>query len=76
MNRVVENCFSTRKISFELHKNIQDLRKSFYAFNVSETLKIHILINHVEKCLEYIDNVGLGVWAEQAGESIYTPRIP
>ncbi len=36
------------------------------------TLKIHILIEHLEQCLNFLDEEsGLGYWSEQSGESIH-----
>lgn len=72
MNKVVDSCFSTRKVSENLDLHLEMLKKCFYAVpHVSETLKIHILLNHIQECVKFIDNEGLGIWSEQAGESIH-----
>lgn len=72
MNKVVHGCFSTKKVSTDINKHLEELSKCFYAIpNLSETLKIHILLNHVEDSIDFINNQGLGLWSEQAGESIH-----
>lgn len=76
MNKVVECCFSARKVGPSLEKDMKILRKAIDDLevinDVSETLKIHVLKEHVEQSLRYIDhNNGLGYWSEQAGESIH-----
>lgn len=73
MNEVVHSCFSTtRKNNVDLAKNIEDLKKFFDATDVSESLKIHIILNHILQCLSFLDdNDGFGLWSEQVGESIH-----
>ena len=72
MNKVEEDCFSTRKASPDTSKHISELKTLFEGSDLHETLKIHVILNHVEDCLATIeDNQGLGLWSEQAGESIH-----
>lgn len=73
MNKVVESCFSTKKYGSvsDLAKNIDELKKTFKAIDVSETLKIHVALHHLQHCLHFLGNDGLGLWSEQAGESIH-----
>lgn len=76
MNKVVECSFSTKKVNEAiLTCNIKELNRTFDATDVSESLKIHVLLNHVEKSVEYLDYSGLGLWSEQAGESLHREFI-
>ena len=47
------------------------MRKTFQGLEISTTLKIHALIEHLEHCLYFLDNDGLGLWSEQCGEAIH-----
>ena len=73
MNKVVKSCFSSKKVNLkDLRRNIVELKKTFEATEVSETLKIHVILNHIEQCFELVGgDKGLGIWSEQAGESIH-----
>lgn len=42
MDKVVECCFSTKKVASDLSTRIQELKKCFYVTDDSETLKVHI----------------------------------
>ncbi|CAH0547201.1 unnamed protein product [Brassicogethes aeneus] len=77
-DKIVEMCFSSkRKCSFdEILKSIDRLKKTYAATNLSYTLKIHIIIEHLEECLRHLDNSeGLGLWSEQPGESLHREFI-
>ena len=71
MNKVVDDCFYTRRIGPELDKHIEELRKMFRGTEVSETLKIHVALHHIKHSLQFLGNSGLGLWSEQSGESIH-----
>lgn len=71
MNKVVQDCFSTNEVGSELDKHINELNKNFKSTGVSETLKMHVLLKHLKHCLHFLDKRGLGLWSEQAGESIH-----
>lgn len=72
MNNIVHAFFSSKKVKIEnAYPLIDVLKKSYLAIEVSETLKIHILISHLAKGLSFLNGDGLGTWSEQAGESIH-----
>lgn len=73
MNKVVKNCFSTRRCDdLALERLLHELKKMVLATGVSITPKLHILLDHLRESLDFLDdNVGLGFWSEQAGESIH-----
>ena len=51
---------------------IKKFKKAFLSTDISVTLKVHLLIQHTKQCLELLgNNVGLGIWSEQAGEAIH-----
>lgn len=72
MDAIVNNCFSKKVKDFVgLSAKILELKKILYDIDVSQSLKIHVLLDHVVESLQYLFNYGLGVWSEQAGESIH-----
>ena len=74
MNKIVNSCFSLKRLEpiENIRTLITDLRKALLATAVSETLKIHVLLEHLNQCLEQIDSKqGLGLWSEQASESAH-----
>ena len=72
MDKVVHTCFATKRIDSDFYRNINDLKKAVLGTEVSITLKIHVLLEHTIQCLHLLDNAdGLGLWSEQAGESIH-----
>ena len=75
LNKVVIDAFSNHKPSDDFEKNINNLRKCFRATGVSETLKIHVVLYHIDDALPFLNNSGCGLWSEQAGESIHREFI-
>lgn len=72
MDRIVNASFSTGFIDKNLDSYISQFQKAFLATEISETLKVHVLTAHLKKCLEFLENrSGLGIWSEQAGESVH-----
>ena len=71
-NKVVNDCFTSYEISSETRKDITNLRKDIQATGLSETLKLHTIMYHLEDCLDALpNNKGLGFWSEQAGEAVH-----
>ena len=75
MDKLVNCCFTTKKIGSDLNKIIKELRKAFLATEVTETLKIHVATRYIQQCLKFLPGDSLGVWSEQAGESIHREFI-
>lgn len=76
MNKVVNCCFTSGKVGPNLKDHMKSLRKAIDDLesicNISDSLKLHILKEHVEDGLKFIPNgFGLGYLSEQAGESIH-----
>lgn len=72
LDKIVHNCFSNTRLDGELHKWIGDFKKSLSVTDVTETLKVHVCLKHLEQSLEFLEREeGFGVWSEQAGESIH-----
>lgn len=70
LNKIVRDAFSYSKPSSDLDKYIIDLRKCFQATGVTETLKIHVVLYHIKDAFPFLNNSRLGLWSEQACESI------
>ena len=74
MNKIVENCFSITVADYtKLKTDLNYLKKAILGIDIiSETLKIHIIIYHIEECLSFLKtNEGLGLWSEQVGETAH-----
>ena len=73
LNKIVDSCFKIKTDETKkLDALLTEFRKGLLAINVSETLKIHVLLEHLEQCLNFLgENEGLGLWSEQAGEAIH-----
>ncbi|CAH1106663.1 unnamed protein product [Psylliodes chrysocephalus] len=73
MNKVVISSFTSGKVGPLISDHVKELRKCLDSIeNVSCTLKIHVLLDHLEECLSFIENeTGLGFWSEQSGEAIH-----
>lgn len=76
MDCVVQTCFSEKRVDRVLLKTeIANLKTAFEATELHGTLKIHVLLNHTEDCIRFLNGDGLGTWSEQAGESIHREFI-
>ena len=72
MNRIVEACFGTSIVVDDIQPLVTDLIKKYLAIeHLSITLKMHIIFEHLVSCLQNLNNRGLGLFSEQAGESIH-----
>lgn len=73
MNKVVDCCFTSGKIGPSIDSHINELGKALKSIeNLSETLKIHVILAHVKESLQFIENgFGLGFWSEQSGEAVH-----
>jgi len=73
MDKIVNSCFSiNRRDSIaDIGNLIKELRSALLSTNTSETLKIHVLLQHLTQCLELLTTQSLGLWSEQAGEAAH-----
>lgn len=71
MDKLANACFSTKKVDSDCEKLTKELEKSFKSTELSETLKVHVILKHLPQCLTYLDKNGLGLWSEQSGEAIH-----
>lgn len=72
MNKVVDDCFSIKYNKEHFDEHLKQLTKAFEAIeSLSQTLKIHVLLKHLKHCLDFLEGHGLGLWSEQAGESVH-----
>lgn len=72
-DKLVNNCFSTKKVNYDvLSSEISNVKKAYEATEMTETLKIHVLLDHLAQCLQFLGRSdGLGIWSEQACESVH-----
>lgn len=71
MDKVVSSCFSVKRIEKDIDKRIMEFKIMYEPTKCSTTLKIHVISQHLKDCLRFLDGDGLGIWSEQAGESIH-----
>lgn len=56
-----------------IDSDLKKFKNDFAATGVSETLKIHIITDHLKQSIQYLgQEYGLVFWSEQAGESIHS----
>ena len=68
-NRVVKHCFSkTLKVGWRLR--LRAFKVAYLATELSITTKVHIVFSHIKQFI-YRFGVGLGVYSEQAFESVH-----
>ena len=52
MDKIVNSCFSVRKVDNGLDEKIKELNIAFAALeSVTETLKIHVSLKHLKHCI-------------------------
>lgn len=73
MNNLVQCCFSGKlSVKHDIDRCLKELQKALLGIPTSITLKLHVLLRHIKQGLEYLgDGNGLGLWSEQAGESVH-----
>lgn len=72
MDKVVHSFFAVKASNLSnITGLIRDLQKDFIATEVSKTLKMHILLDHLEEGISSLGGKGLGLYSEQAGESVH-----
>ena len=71
MDKVVTCCFSVNGDGSDSKAHINNLKACLDATEISRTLKIHVLLEHIEQCLIFLDRDYLGLYSEQAGESVH-----
>ena len=72
MNEIVRDCFCTHRAdTANLDENLIKLRKALESTGITQTLKIHIILDHLKQGISLLSNDGLGLWSEQAGESVH-----
>ena len=72
MNLVVNSCFGMNNVDMKILPDlIGNVKKMHMGTGVSQTLKIHVILDHIEQCLTILSGLGLGIMSEQAGEAIH-----
>lgn len=71
MNKIVSCSFSSRKVDNDLNLQVANLTKLYQATGLSVTLKIHVIFEHLVKCISFL-NSPLGPCSEQPGETVHS----
>lgn len=71
LNKLVDSCFTTEKVHGDYKKYLLEFENNYKATGLPLTLKVHVLIEHLENCLSFLDGYGLGRFSEQTGEGIH-----
>lgn len=74
MDKIVSCSFSSRKVSNDLNLQVENLTKLYEATGLSVTLKIHVIFEHLVKCVSFL-NSPLGPCSEQPGETVHSEFI-
>ena len=71
MNKVVKCCFSNKTHS-DIQAHIKNVKTNYKTLEeLSINLKIHIILEHIEHSVGFIENnQGLELWSEQSEEPI------
>ncbi|GLV33234.1 hypothetical protein CBL_08402 [Carabus blaptoides fortunei] len=76
MNKIVHDCFSTQLADFtDLDENLKKLRKDLESTGTSQTLKMHIILDHLKEGISLLNNDGLGLWSEQSDSEMSDEEI-
>ncbi|KAJ6646342.1 hypothetical protein Bhyg_01553, partial [Pseudolycoriella hygida] len=71
LDKLVNASFKSERLNEEWHRHLTTVKRIFPATNLSFTLKIHVLWEHLEHGIHYLNGNSLGMWSEQAGESVH-----
>ena len=72
MSKLVDCCFSVNGDGSNLRFHVNNVKMCLEATEVSKTLKVHVTLEHLEQCLTFLDTSSLGLYSEQAGESVHS----
>lgn len=71
LDKLVSKCFTTKKIDSSYETDLSQLKQNYLATNLPIILKVHVLFEHLQQGLFFLNGSGLGLYSEQAGESIH-----
>ena len=73
MDKLVNSCFSCKKVTEDVVPILQELIESYMDLGLSVTLKMHVIFCHLlpALCNPALEGRGLGYVSGQAGESIH-----
>ncbi|KAJ6648687.1 hypothetical protein Bhyg_03918 [Pseudolycoriella hygida] len=71
LDKLVNASFKSERLNEEWHQHLTTVKRIFPATNLSFTLKIYVLLEHLEHGIHYLNGNSLGMWSEQAGESVH-----
>lgn len=71
LNKLVDATFKSGRVHGEWQEHIKQLKKCYEATGLSHSLRIHVLLEHLCHGLHFLNGDSLGVWSEQADESVH-----
>lgn len=71
LNKLVDSTFKSGRWNDDYREHIQELKRCYRATGLTYTLKVHVLLDHLEHGLQFLNGDALGIWSEQAGESVH-----
>jgi hypothetical protein len=75
LNKLVDASFKSAGVDDNWKEYLNEFKKVYPATSLSHTLKVHVLMEHLEHGLHYLNGNSLGLWSEQAGESVHREFI-
>lgn len=71
LNKLVDASFKCERLDMTWKVYVEEFKRNFASTGLSNTLKVHVLLEHLQHGLYFLDGKSLGLWSEQAGESIH-----
>lgn len=71
LNKLVDASFKSHRLHDEWQQHVEELKRIYPATALSLTLEAHVLFEHLNHGLNYLNGTSLGMWSEQAGEPVH-----
>lgn len=71
LDKLVDASFKSNRLDVTWRECVKELKRNYPATGLSFTLKVHVLLEHLEHGLHFLNGNSLGMWSEQAGESVH-----
>lgn len=71
LDKLVDASFKSVRLDDTWKSHLTMLKLIYPATGLSNTLKVHVLFEHLGHGLHFLNGDSLGMWSEQAGESVH-----
>lgn len=70
-NKIVDATFKSGQLDEKWRDYLNEFKRIYPSTGLSITLKVHVLLEHLGHGLHFLNGQSLGLWSEQAGESVH-----